>query len=160
MAPPGIAAPALLAMLAKDGVGPVYAAPAAAALRGEPVQGGTLVLIGHQEIASLHPDDATDGPTVHWVMVTQMFNALVELDENFEFHPVLAEALPTVSQDGLTYTFTLRSGVKFHNGAEMTSADVKYTYDWYMNPENAAINAANFSAVALVETSDSTTVVG
>jgi peptide/nickel transport system substrate-binding protein len=155
----GIGAPALLAMLARDGVGPVYAAPAAAALQGEPVQGGTLVLIGHQEIASLHPDEATDGPTVHWVMVTQMFNALVEQGENFEFQPVLAEALPTVSEDGLTYTFTLRSGVKFHNGEEMTSADVKYTYEWYMNPDNAAINAANFAAVASVEAPDPTTVV-
>ena len=86
----GIAAPALLAMLTKDGVKPVYASPAAATLQGEPVQGGTLVLIGHQEVASLHPDDATDGATVHWVMVTQMFNALVEQDENFAFQPVLA----------------------------------------------------------------------
>ena len=154
----GIAAPALLAMFAQDGVKQVYAAPSAK-LQGEPVQGGTLVLIGHQEIASLHPDEATDGPTVHWVMVTQMFNALVEQDENFVFQPVLAEALPTVSEDGLTYTFKVRAGVKFHNGEEMTSADVKYSLDWYKNPDNAAINAANFSTVATVEAPDATTIV-
>jgi len=155
----GIVAPALLAMLAKEGVAPVYAAPSAATLQETPVKGGTLVLIGHHEIASLHPDEATDGPTVHWVMVTQMFNALVEQDENFQFFPVLAEAMPTVSEDGLTYTFKVRTGVKFHNGQDLTSADVKYTYEWYMNPDNAAINAANFSAIASVEAPDPTTVV-
>ena len=108
----GIAAPALIAMLAKDGVAPVYAAPARQ--DGEPQQGGTLVLMGHQEIASLSPDDF--GPTVHFVMVMQIHNGLVELDENFVIQPVLAEALPEVSEDGLTYTFKLRTGVKFHDG--------------------------------------------
>ena len=102
----GIAAPALLAMLARDGVEPVAAAPAGLRQDGEPKQGGTLVLMGHQEVASLSPDDAD--PTVHWVVVTQIHNGLIEQDENFVFQPVLAEALPEVSPDGLTYTFKLR----------------------------------------------------
>ena len=38
------------------------------------------------------------------------------MDENFVFQPVLAEALPEVSRDGLTYTFKLQQGVKFHDG--------------------------------------------
>jgi peptide/nickel transport system substrate-binding protein len=151
----GIAAPALLAMLARDGVSPVYAAPARQ--DGEPQQGGTLVLMGHQEIASLSPDDA--GPTVHWVMVAQIHNGLVQLDENFVLQPVLAEALPEVSEDGLTYTFTLRTGVKFHDGTEFTAEDVKYTYEWYMDPANAAVNANYFTGIASVEAPDPTTVV-
>ena len=151
----GIAAPALLALFAKDGVAPVYAAPALQ--DGEPVQGGTLVLMGHQEIASLSPDDG--GPTVHWVIVTQIHNGLVELDENFVVQPVLAEALPEISEDGLTYTFTLRSGVKFHDGTEFTSADAKYTYEWYMNPDNAAVNANYFVGIESVEAPDATTLI-
>jgi peptide/nickel transport system substrate-binding protein len=151
----GIAAPALIALFARDGVSPVYAAPARQ--DGEPQQGGTLVLMGHQEIASLSPDDM--GPTVHFVMVTQIHNGLVELDENFEIQPVLAEALPDVSEDGLTYTFKLRTGVKFHDGTEFTSEDVKYTYEWYMDPENAAVNANYFTGVASVDAPDPTTVV-
>ncbi len=151
----GITAPTLLALFAKDGIAPVYAAPARQ--DGEPVQGGTLVLMGHQEIASLSPDDA--GPTVHFVMVEQIHNGLVQLDENFELQPILAEALPEVSEDGLTYTFKLRSGVKFHDGTEFTSEDVKYTYEWYMDPENAAINANYFIGVESVEAPDPTTVI-
>lgn len=151
----GVAAPVLLDLLAKDGVAPVYAAPARQ--DGEPKQGGTLVLMGHQEIASLSPDDA--GPTVHFVMVEQIHNGLVQLDENFVLQPVLAEALPEVSDDGLTYTFKLRPGVKFHDGTEFTSEDVKYTYEWYMNPDNAAVNANYFTGVDSVEAPDPTTVV-
>jgi peptide/nickel transport system substrate-binding protein len=151
----GIAAPALIALLARDDGAPVFAAPARQ--DGEPRQGGTLVLMGHQEIASLSPDDA--GPTVHFVMVTQIHNGLVEFDQNYELQPVLAEALPEVSEDGLTYTFKLRSGVKFHDGTEFTSEDVKYTYEWYMNPANAAINANYFIGVESVEAPDLNTVV-
>jgi peptide/nickel transport system substrate-binding protein len=151
----GIAAPALIALFARDGVSPVYAAPTLQ--DGEPRQGGTLVLMGHQEIASLSPDDF--GPTVHFVMVAQIHNGLVEIDENFVVQPILAEELPEVSEDGLTYTFKLRSGVKFHDGTEFTSEDVKYTYEWYMDPENAAVNANLFTGVESVEAPDPTTVV-
>ncbi len=160
----GISAPALLALLRANGVEDVAAAPGSSRARslrsaqdGEPVQGGTMVVTGHQEIASLSPDD--DGPTVHWVIVTQIHNALLEMDENFVFQPILATDLPTVSDDGLSFTFTLRQGVLFHDGEEFTSEDVKYTYEWYMNPDNAAINANLFSSVASVETPDDYTVV-
>lgn len=158
----GIAAPALLALLRADGVQDVEAASgaksgSAARYQDQPVQGGTLILTGHQEIASLSPDDA--GPAVHWVMVTQIHNALVEMDENVTFLPMLAEALPEASADGLSFTFKLKQGVKFHDGTEFTSADVKYTYEWYMNPDNAAINAADLELVASVEAPDPYTVV-
>jgi peptide/nickel transport system substrate-binding protein len=161
----GISAPALIALLRSHGVQDVAAAPATPAKTSltsrlqdaTPKQGGTMVVTGHQEVASLHPDDA--GPTVHWVVVAQIHDALVEMDQNAVFQPALAEALPDVSADGLTYTFKLRQGVKFHDGTEFTSADVKYTYEWYMNPANAAINAANFASVGSVDAPDPYTVV-
>jgi peptide/nickel transport system substrate-binding protein len=153
----GISAPVLAAMLARGGTTSVSAAPAAK--QGEPVKGGTLVLLGHQEISSLHPDDMWNGPSIHWVMAVQMYNSLLEQDENFVFQPGLAEALPEISEDGLTYTFKLRSGVKFHNGEELTSADVKFSMDWYMDPANAAINAGYFANVESIEAPDATTIV-
>lgn len=57
-----------------------------------------------------------------------MFNALVKKNENFEYVGELAKEIRT-SDDGKTLTFVLQSGVKFHNGKEFTSADVKYTFD-------------------------------
>ena len=139
------------------GVGLSRGVRTAAAQDATPIAGGELVLLGHQEIASLSPDDS--GPTVHWVMVTQIHNGLIELDENFEPQPVLATALPEVTEDGLTYTFTLREGVLFHDGTEFTSADVKYTYEWYMNPDNAAVSANYFALVESVEAPDPYTVI-
>lgn len=57
-----------------------------------------------------------------------MFNSLVKKNENFEYVGELAKEInPT--EDGKVITFVLRDGVKFHNGKELTSADVKYTFD-------------------------------
>ena len=155
----GLGAPALAALLRADQSG-ATAGPRAQATpaAGDPAKrGGTFVLLGHQEVASLHPDDA--GPTVHFVVVEQMFNALLEMDENFQFNPVLAEGPPEIAADGLTYTFTLHQGVTFHDGAPFTAADVKYTFDWYLDPASQAVNANEFSSVAAVEAPDERTVV-
>lgn len=61
-------------------------------------------------------------------MKNLLFNALVKKNENFEYVGELAKEIKT-SDDGMTITFILRDGVKFHNGSEFTSADVKYTFD-------------------------------
>ena len=59
---------------------------------------------------------------------TLMFNSLVKKDERFDYTPELASNILR-SNDGLTFTFTLRDGVKFHDGSVLSSADVKYTLD-------------------------------
>src|SRR5690349_22182853 len=56
------------------------------------------------------------------------YNQLVRFDPDMTPRPELAESWET-SKDGLTWTFKLRQGVKFHDGQEMTSADVKFTFD-------------------------------
>ncbi len=119
-------------------------------------RGGTVRVMGHQEVSSLSPDD--DSPSVHYVMTSQLHNALVEVNEYLVVEKVLAENY-LVSKDGLQYTFKLRKGVKFHDGSELTADDAKYTYEWYMNPANAANKAINFASVAKVETPDKYTVV-
>ena len=57
-----------------------------------------------------------------------MYNQLVRFDADMNPVPELAESWE-VSKDGLAWTFKLRQGVKFHDGQEMTSADVKFTFD-------------------------------
>ena len=59
---------------------------------------------------------------------TLMFDSLVKKTENFDYVGQLAKEILT-SADGMTITFKLQDGVKFHNGKEFTSADVKYTFD-------------------------------
>lgn len=59
---------------------------------------------------------------------TLIFNSLVKKDEKFDYTGELASNILR-SDDGLTFTFTLRDGVKFHDGRVLSSADVKYTLD-------------------------------
>jgi peptide/nickel transport system substrate-binding protein len=72
--------------------------------------------------------------------------------------PLLAESY-TMSPDGLTYTFKLRRGVKFHTGQTMTSADVKYSYDYLRDSKNGSPGAGDFSTVESIEAPDENTVV-
>lgn len=127
-----------------------------AAADDEPAQGGELTVQGNQEIASLHPDDA--GPTVHWVIVANIHDPLIQVDGNYEIEPVLAQSYD-VAEDGLSYTFQLHEGVLFHDGEEMTSQDVKYTYEYYANPDNGAVGMSNFAGMSMVDTPDDYTVV-
>src|SRR5216110_2221384 len=57
-----------------------------------------------------------------------MYSQLVRFDGDMNPVPELAESWQ-ISPDSLTWTFKLRQGVKFHDGQEMTSADVKFTFD-------------------------------
>lgn len=85
-----------------------------------------------QDIRGTNPgvdrDSSTDQVHMHVV------EGLVAYAEDFSIKPMLAESF-SISEDGLTYTFKLRKGVKFHNGAEMTSADVVWSWERFMNPE-------------------------
>jgi peptide/nickel transport system substrate-binding protein len=64
-----------------------------------------------------------------------------------------------VSEDGLTWTFTLRDDVVFHNGEELTSSDVKATFGRLVDPETASPKASEFEAIEAIDTPDESTVV-
>jgi len=66
----------------------------------------------------------------------------------------------TVSKDGLTYTFKLRSGVKFHDGSEMTSRDVKVSYDKIVFPPPGVGSSrkGQYRSVEVIEAPDPYTV--
>ena len=63
--------------------------------------------------------------------------------------PCLAESW-CVSEDGLTYEFVLRNGVKFHNGEPVTAEDVKFSFERYRGTAHAMMK----ESVASVETPD------
>ena len=102
--------------------------------------GGTLKAAFQNEWAGLDPH------TVSSYSSYQILNNVVETltfyDDNLNLIPWLAESWER-SEDGLTWTFKLREGVKFHNGREMTAEDVKWSFDRLLDPETGAGNAAN-----------------
>ena len=76
------------------------------------------------------------------------YNQLVRFDPDMTPVPELAESWQ-ISPDGLTWTFKLRQGVKFHDGQEFTSADVKFTFDRLL--EKSAAGKSDFNAVDKIE---------
>ena len=134
----------------------VAARAAAASQEATPKSGGILVALGQDSIESLSPEDT--GETVQWVAIANVFEGLYMVNEKYELEPVLADSYEP-SEDGLTYTFKLKSDVTFHNGDAFTSADVLYTYNWIMDEANASTRLANFELVESVEAPDDTTVV-
>ncbi|ACZ21588.1 ABC-type dipeptide transport system, periplasmic component [Sanguibacter keddieii DSM 10542] len=88
-------------------------------------------------------------------VLENVFDTLVEPDENLEMQPALAESW-TVSDDQLTWTFELRDGVTFHDGSDFTADDVVYSYDRIVDEELA--NAWKFAAVTEVTAVDDDTV--
>ena len=81
------------------------------------------------------PQDLEDSLDPHKVesagtkeVLFNIFEGLIKPDSNGDFIPAVAQSYE-VSDDALTYTFTLRDGVKFHDGSTVTAADVKYSID-------------------------------
>jgi len=64
-----------------------------------------------------------------------------------------------VSEDGLLWTFKLRQGIKFHDGKEMTSRDVKFTFDRLRDPEIGAATVTTYANIVDITTPDDYTVV-
>ncbi len=86
--------------------------------------GGTMVMIAQPEPPSLAPYLSTSGPI--GLVAPKIYNGLLDYDLDLNTVPELAESY-TVSDDGLTVTFALREGVKWHDGEPFTSADVQFS---------------------------------
>lgn len=84
--------------------------------------------------------------------------AYVDEDLSIDQSRSLAEKWE-VSADGLTWTFTLRKGVMFHNGEEMTSEDVKFTFERLSDPDIGAATASIYSIITDISAPDTYTVV-
>lgn len=114
---------------------------------------GTLVLAIESRPLTLDPRGAFNADTAH---VQQLvFNTLVTKGPNFDFAPELAERW-VVAPDFRAHEFRLRPGVRFHDGAELSSADVVDTFGSLMAGSFAKSPA--FAALERVEAVDDLTV--
>jgi peptide/nickel transport system substrate-binding protein len=86
-----------------------------------------------------------------------LFSSLLERDDRMNLHGDLAESWDTPNP--LTYVFHLRRGVRFHDGGQLTSADVKATFDFILNPANKSPKRGAFRLVSSIEAPDDATVV-
>src|SRR5213594_3558814 len=129
----------------------------ATAAAGQPKKGGTLILARQGEVTNLDPHKV---PAFTSARVFELvYSYLMRLDENLGVQPDLAASMPTTSADGKTVTVKIRSGVKFHNGDPLTSADVKYTFDRIIDTKTAAVARSFFTDVDTIAAPDDTTVV-
>ncbi len=133
--------------------------------------GGTLVVALDGDMVLADPALVSDGNSLY--VQAQVVQGLVGLKPGTisTVEPVLAAALPTVSTDGKTDTFKLRTGIKFHDGTPFNAAAVKFNYDrWAAFPtgdlqDNAYYYGAVFggfgsaSNIASVDAPDDSTVV-
>ena len=109
---------------------------------GQGKKGGTFVLGLVAEPTSLDPAQLTDINSMR--ILSSIYDTLVQFDENgFDLKPGLATKW-TVSPDGLTYTFTLRQGVKFHDGTAFNAAAVKFNFDRMLDPKNEYADTGPF----------------
>ena len=92
------------------------------------------------------------------VVYANVFEGLTRINENGEVMPALAESWQ-VSEDGKTYTFKLRRGVKFHDGTDFDAEDVKFSLDRARAEDSTNAQKGLFSAIENVEVSDPQTVV-
>lgn len=91
------------------------------------------------------------------VLYANVFEGLTRFTESGEVVPGLAESWE-ISEDGLTYTFTLREGVTFHDGTAMDASDVKFTLDRARAEDSTNAQKQLFAAIENVEVVDPQTV--
>ncbi|MBB6734584.1 glutathione ABC transporter substrate-binding protein [Cohnella zeiphila] len=118
--------------------------------------GKGITIAINTNIITLDPHNASDTHSIS--AARTMYEGLLGFDENMNLIPVLASDYK-ISDDGLTYTFTLRDNVKFHDGTDFNSAAVKANIDRILDEKNNLRLRKSFLKVAKVETPDDKTVV-
>lgn len=133
---------------------------------GGPAGGGgpnaILRVANYAEPTSLNPLLASN--TAENFVASLAFDLLVTIDDRGNDVPDLAAQVPTpqnggISKDGLTISYHLRHNVKWQDGAPFTSADVKFSWQAVMNPNNNVVERRGYDQVRSVDTPDPYTVV-
>lgn len=115
----------------------------------------TLVMIIESSPTNLDPRVGLDAQSER--IDELIFDDLLDRDEHLNVKPALAESWEI--PDPRTYIFHLHRGVKFHNGAPLTSRDVKWTFDSIMQAKIRTTKSSVYRPVDHIDTPDDTTVV-
>lgn len=111
-----------------------------------------------QDIDSLNPFSMVAASA--YELTALIYDSLTGYGQDFQATPILAEELPTVSADGLTWTYKLRQGVTWSDGKPLTSADVAYTVNRILNGSYEKTNWGSYvKNITSVKTPDAQTVI-
>ena len=122
---------------------------------GPDVQTDTLVFASTADARTLDPHNTTDSQSDQ--VIWMLYNALIRYDEEMRFVPDLAESW-SVAEDGVTWTFALRRGVRFHDGAPFDARAVKANFERVLDPEQGHKRRSLFLPIARVDVVDDYTV--
>ena len=118
--------------------------------------GGSLVVGEVTSVQKLDPQLATKFVDV--AALGLVYQPLIELDAHLQLQPELARSW-SFSQGGTALTLHLRQGVRFHDGSEFTSADVKASLERVLDPKTAAAARTYVATVQAIDTPDPSTAV-
>ena len=105
-----------------------------------------MIVTYKDDVSTLDPAIGYDWQ--NWSMIKSLFDGLMDYAPGTtELIPDLAESYE-LSEDGLTYTFKLHEGVKFHNGRELTADDVKWSIERVVRPETQSPGQGFFGMIA------------
>jgi peptide/nickel transport system substrate-binding protein len=125
-----------------------------------PRRGGILLAAIAADAPSLDPHQEETFATLH--LVAPCYSTLLQIDP-YNYPKIIGDVATEwkIAPDGLTYTFKLRQGIRFHDGSPLTSADLKATYEKIIFPPEGvrSIRRNTYAAVASIETPDATTIV-
>src|SRR5947209_2191914 len=126
-----------------------------------PKKGGHVVEGNFSDVRTFNSMLSSD--TASNQVIGLMFDGLLNSKANGDLVPAIAQDLPKVSSDGLTYTFKLRSNLKWSDGQNLTSEDVKFTYALAYDPQYKDVSSPRrgdlSKYIASIDTPDPQTVV-
>ncbi len=125
--------------------------PAAA----EETYGGTLVAAFSADPGGFDPARGPSG--MSHVVIEQVYSTLLNLDENAKPYAGIAESW-SQAEDGLSWTFTLREGLTFHNGEALTAEDVVFSFERILDPDSGYAYSSQIETIDEVVAVDDLTV--
>lgn len=120
-----------------------------------PVAGGTLRTAISEEPDQLDPADTNE--LLASQIMNNIYDRLVYIGDDGLPHPWVAESWE-ISPDNLDITFKIRTGIKFHDGTDLDAAAVKFSFDRFLDPAQAAPNKSFLGPLESVTAPDATTV--
>jgi peptide/nickel transport system substrate-binding protein len=99
-----------------------------------------------------------------YFLSSMIYSYLIVANGQGQLEGDLATQIPTlqnggISRDGKTYMYHLRHGVRWQDGAPLTSADVKFSWQAVVNPDNNTLHREGYTEIASIDTPDKYTVV-